>query len=158
MDKIIGYAPFGVPIYSNNIKSKAGKVEHTPYGIKYQCVELVRRWYATVFGFVFEDIPNAVDIFNLRHATSMKTGMKCPFIRVFNRGFDLPKFGDILIWKDSGAYETTGHVAIVAHISQNGVKIAEQNGSENGYRNLTIAQNRVYDPDGTILGWMRLGL
>jgi len=150
MDKIIGYAPFGVPIYSNNVKSKAGKMGHTPYGKKYESMELVRRWYATVFGFVFPNT-NAVDILNLRHATSMKTGIKCPFIRVLNKGFDLPKFGDIIIFH-------TGHVAIVTHISQNFVKIAEQNGSDNGYRNLPIAQNRVVDENGTILGWMRLGL
>ncbi len=144
MDTIIGFA-LGIPIYSN----KSGAVGNTPYGIKYECVEFVRRWYAHVFEHTFEDIKNAVDIFTLRYSTSMKTNKAHPFVRFLNDGQELPEIGDILVWQG-----VPGHVAIVSHVSFSSVTVAEQNYSETGYYTLSVVNNQILDKN--ILGWMRL--
>lgn len=156
---IIGYAPYNIPIYDNskymlvNIEhfgSKGTKYENIFYGIKYQCVEFVRRWYIHVYNLTFESIDNAIDIIKLKHAINIKTNMKMPFIYIQNTLHNTPIFGDIVVWKAINKYIVTGHVCIVTMVYNTSmIEIAEQNGeSKTGKRIINIHNN-------DIIGWMR---
>ena len=158
---IIGYAPYHIPIYYNSTyfskndfmnKGKEGSTyAGLIYGMKYQCVELARRWLIQARNHTFDDVPNATEIFKLKSATNILTHKKTPFIRFLNIGTNTPEFGDIIIWKKQGQYKKHGHVAIVSKvISPHIVTISEQNGeTKNGKRNINVHND-------TILGWMRL--
>ena len=159
--KIIGYAPYNIPIYENsyffnsqnkyNKGRKGSKYENIIYGLKYQCVEFARRWVVHVFNVVFEDVNNADDIFQLSHAKNIETNKSVPFIHIKNNKNEFPKPNDIIIWKKCNLYKNTGHVAIVTKIISNSmVQIAEQNGeTSNGIRNINPHNKNI-------IGWMRL--
>lgn len=157
---IIGYAPYHIPIYANsdyfdkneiiNKGRQGSKYAGVVYGMKYQCVELARRWLIHARNLTFAQVPDATDIFNLKYATDILTHKKVPFIRILNNGTNTPEFGDIIIWKKQRCYKNHGHVAIVSKvISPAIVTIAEQNWkTKHGIRNINVHQD-------IILGWMR---
>ena len=75
---LLGMAPGGVPIYSSDYDSADEReyptrqsyqsyIDGVFMGYKWQCVEFARRWLYLNKGYIFEDIPMAYDIFDLRH-------------------------------------------------------------------------------------------
>ena len=182
---IIGYAPYHIPIYKNSaffeknailhIGKKGTKYAGLVYGIKYQCVELVRRWLIHSRNVTFSAVDNATAIFKLKYANDINANdinanditknvndinanditknvndinVKIPFIHIKNDGIKTPLVGDIIIWKQQGQYKKYGHCAIVSKIiSPSLVTIAEQNGT--GIRNIQVHKD-------SILGWMRI--
>ena len=78
---IIGYAPYHIPIYKNSaffeknailhIGKKGTKYAGLVYGIKYQCVELVRRWLIHSRNVTFSAVDNATAIFKLKYANDI---------------------------------------------------------------------------------------
>ena len=174
---IIGYAPYHIPIYKNSaffeknailhIGKKGTKYAGLVYGIKYQCVELVRRWLIHSRNVTFSAVDNATAIFKLKYANDINANdinanditknvndinVKIPFIHIKNDGIKTPLVGDIIIWKQQGQYKKYGHCAIVSKIiSPSLVTIAEQNGTGTGtgIRNIQVHKD-------SILGWMRI--
>ena len=153
---IIGYAPHHIPIYYNSPYFDTRRIRHYGpngiyYGIKYQCVELVRRWYIEVLHLTFPYIDDASKMFDLKFATDLTTHKKIPFIHILNNGRAIPQEGDIILWKKEGIYADTGHTAIMIKVVHNTtILVAEQNGdTANGLRRINCHHN-------TILGWMRV--
>jgi glutathionylspermidine amidase/synthetase len=93
-------------------------------GLKYQCVELARRYWLIEYGVIFESIPNAYDIFPLEFATRVHDQVQIPMYS-YNNG--LPRKGDLLIWAAEGYYKDTGHVAVVVDVQSDYLDIVEQN-------------------------------
>jgi glutathionylspermidine amidase/synthetase len=158
MSHIKGYVD-GVAIYHNPKKEKetyhvAKKTETYDgirYGIKYQCVEFVRRYYIKKFHSTFPEVDNAYELFDLKYATDLQTNKKVRLRAIPNSIQNIPEPGDMIIWKPEGRYRDTGHVAIMKEIvNRSIVTIVEQNGkTHNGQRNI-----QIHHPG--ILGWMRL--
>jgi glutathionylspermidine amidase/synthetase len=101
-------------------------------GIKYQCVELARRWLVVNKRVTFDDVTVAHTMFDsLPHARSiMDANRLLPFECIANGSAatnSRPALGDLLIWHEGGFYPGTGHVAVVTESSENYVRIAEQN-------------------------------
>lgn len=96
-------------------------------GVKWQCVEFARRWLMVERGYVFDSIPRAYDIFNLKHVHTVPHKKRLPMVAHPNGSTTPPKLGDMLIWRSEGIFSGTGHVAIICGISPTGVRIAEQN-------------------------------
>lgn len=135
---LLGYAPGKIPVYSSDYdsieehdfktrESLRSYVDGIFTGYKWQCVELARRWLYLTKGYVFDDIPMAFDIFNLKHVKDIKSNKTLPLMSFTNGAKRSPEPGCLLIWKDSGEFEITGHVAIVTEVSENFVRIVEQN-------------------------------
>jgi hypothetical protein len=161
MNTIIGYTLYNIPIYKHILyyynkkiihKGKPGtKYENIIYGIKYQCIELVRRFYIHVYNITFDDIDNAIDIFSLKNGINITTNKKIPFIHIYNNGLNIPHLGDIIIWKKT-KYIKYGHVAIVNKIISNSIiNIAEQCG-----KNKNIGLRNIYLHNSNIIGWIRI--
>lgn len=96
-------------------------------GYKWQCVELARRWLYVNFGYVFDDIAMAYDIFRLRQVTVLSDGRKLPIQSFANGAKRCPEVGCLMIWNEGGEYDVTGHVAVVTEVLEDRLRIIEQN-------------------------------
>ena len=128
-------------------------------GIKYQCVEFVKRYYYEHYNHKMPDVwGHAVSFFDqeLAHATlNVKRGL----MQYLNGGDIKPEKGDLVVY---GATKLNpyGHVSIVVEVTDNYITIIQQNPGplapsreiyiltfNNG--NYTILHSRI-------LGWLRL--
>lgn len=161
-------APYrGVQAYSNSphqgsADSTCGGFEATnrgTYGFLYQCVEFVRRFYATNDGpnkgnerDAWPRMEEARDFFDYPTALGMR--------RFANGATDQPPLPDDILVFDQKSERDVGHVAIVVEVSPTSIRILEQNWSDTGYVTLP-AETRA---DGTyfipkrgaypVRGWM----
>jgi len=175
----IGIAAGGVPAYSSdydqvdpqqypNRHAFRNYVDGVYTGYKWQCVEFARRWLLINCGYVFDDVAMAYDIFRLPHVTVVATDEKLP-LRAFRNGARRrPKPGALLIWKEGGMFELTGHVAVITAVTDTYVRVAEQNVTHHPWnegadwsRELAahVGEDGSYwircsYHDGEILGWV----
>jgi glutathionylspermidine amidase/synthetase len=135
---VIGMAPGGVPVYSSDYKSAddaelptrqayRSYVDDIYMGHKWQCVEFARRWLYLNYGYVFDDIAMAYDIFRLRTVRNVRQNTLLPLRSFRNGAKRAPEPGCLLIWDEGGEFETTGHVAIVTEVTPDYVRVVEQN-------------------------------
>jgi CHAP domain len=94
-------------------------------GIKYQCVELARRYYLIKYGLLFNEVRGAKDILSLNTIFNMESKRYILWPTYLNKG--IPPIGSLLIWKPSQLYPASGHVAIVIASNRQYVDIIEQN-------------------------------
>lgn len=135
---LLGHAPGDVPVYSSDYETALREefpdrrayqshVDGVFMGYKWQCVEFARRWLYLNHGYVFEDVPMAYDIFTLRHVHRLEDDTLLPLRAFRNGSARAPEAGGMLIWEEGGEFAMTGHVAIITHVGQDHVCIAEQN-------------------------------
>ena len=152
----------GVPVYYNG---RVGHVEGRNVasngynlGLKYQCVEFVKRYYFEHLGHQMPDsYGHAKDFFN----PGIKDGG-------FNRARGLlqfsqpssskPKADDLLVFGPTWL-NSYGHVAIVASVSEDEIEIIQQNSGRNGAVRESFDLDREGDQwrigSGSLLGWLR---
>ena len=177
---VMGYAPGGVPAYSCDydtadrtvytsralFQHKVGKVY---YGFRYQCVEFARRWLVHAKGVTFSEVGMAYEIFNLPHAIRVKDEENIPWTNIPNGSSERPVPGAVLIWNEGGEFQRTGHVAIVVEVSDEWVRVAEQNVNDtywprgqNWARQLAVEYDKakgtyfIREVDGSVKGWKHL--
>ena len=174
---LLGYAPGQVPVYSSDYDSiKSGDMpsredfrhhlDGVYMGYKWQCVELARRWLFVNKGYVFEDVPMAYDIFEIKSFQGVNE-QKLPACAFKNGCKRRPEVGALLIWGPVGEFERTGHVAIITEVLEGAVRIAEQNveheswGDRDWSRELPLKQNSRGEftiecsySDSHIVGWV----
>ncbi|MAM70904.1 MAG: bifunctional glutathionylspermidine amidase/synthase [Gammaproteobacteria bacterium] len=135
---VLGYAPGNVPAYSSDYETADDeelptRQSYRSYcngiymGHKWQCVEFARRWLFLNYGYVFDDIAMAHDIFRLKTVRHIKSGRLLPLYSFLNGSRRHPVPGSLLIWEEGGEFEMTGHVAIITEVTDDYVRIAEQN-------------------------------
>jgi len=165
----IGITNQNVIAFSNNDQSKDTKNKSKPNyyneiytGLKYECVEFVRRWLIIVYGITFESVNHAKNIFELKNFYSIKNSL-ININEFLNGSYNNIYFGDLIIWNYKGEFSSYGHVAIVVKIKNNFIYIAEQNTSNKSWngkkysRKLLFDNNLLVDKDYTdteILGWI----
>lgn len=108
-------------------------------GIKWQCVEFVRRYLQVKCGITFSDVDSAFEIPNAQFTT-----LNGVIVHPTNE----LKVGSIIVWpKNFEDKCPDGHVAIVSSVTQTGVTVVEQNYIDNKFgrfikkndlRNVTI--------------------
>ena len=124
-------------------------------GLKWQCVELARRYLLVTKGITFPSIPNAYDIFNLHHMINVFTGRKALISRHANGSTVVPTIGSLLIWGKEYDKNETGHVAVITSIYQYSIQIMEQNNSTSHRIIPTFYKDKhYYILDKNILGWI----
>ena len=113
----------GVNAYSNQndeLKSKQSNYYNNIYtGVKWQCVEFVRRYLILKHSITFNNVEHAFQIPQAQFTTL--NGFPVKMINELN-------IGSIVVWPKN--YENNsphGHVAIVINISISGINVAEQN-------------------------------
>lgn len=147
--------------YNGNSSSIRGRnVSKDGYniGLKYQCVEFVKRYY---YEFYNHKMPNsyghAKDFFN----SNLKDGQYNSDRALFqysNASMVKPEVGDLLIFGPT-AFNAFGHVAIVSVVYEDEIEIIQQNsGSFSASReefDLILEEDRWRIKNDRVLGWLR---
>jgi glutathionylspermidine amidase/synthetase len=184
--EICGYAPGDIPAFSCDYRSLSLRSiynmgfslfshQHPDgmyYGFRYQCVEFARRWLIHARGVTFDSVGMAHEIFELPSAISVPHGHLIPWTNLLNGSSIRPQKGAVLIWEDHGDFSRTGHVAIVVDVSDDWVRVAEQNVEDTTWSGRNWARELQVDYDhskgsyfiherwgkqgGKILGWKNL--
>ncbi len=152
----------GVDIYYNgrvaNIQGRNVTSDGYNLGLKYQCVEFVKRYY---YEFYNHKMPNsygnAKDFFSYSIADGNMNAARG--LRQFNNpSHARPKIGDLLVF-GATQWNKFGHVAIISKVDNNSIEIAQQNpGSNNPSRksyNLDTNNGTYNIGSPYVLGWLR---
>jgi len=106
-------------------------------GIRWECVEYVRRWLIINKSITFDNINNAENMYNNIVFKDLK-GVKKEHIKINKDEIEINKLniGDLLIFSTK-LYHITGHVSIIVDIDiiNEIIYIAEQNNKTNKWEN-----------------------
>lgn len=152
----------GVYVYYNNKVSNVSGRNLAPdgynLGLKYQCVEFVKRYYYEHYNHKMPDsYGHAKDFYEtgLADGTFVK---RRNLYQYSNPGKTKPKEGDLLVY-GSTAFNKYGHVAIVSKVTKNEIEIIQQNpGAFSPSRETYRLKNRNGEwkiDHGNIKGWLR---
>ena len=127
-------------------------------GLKYQCVEFVKRYYYEYFNHKMPDsYGHAKDFYD----KSLKDGYlskKRALTQYSNPSNSKPAINDLLIF-DATPYNPYGHVAIISKVFQNEIEIIQQNpGPYQSSRAKIPLENKAglwKIENNQILGWLR---
>ena len=153
----------GVVIYYNGgVNSVQGRnlsVDGYNLGLRYQCVEFVKRYYFERYDHRMPDsYGHAKDFFDpkLDHGT---LNTQRAMLQFRNGGLEQPQPEDLLVFGPS-LLNRYGHVAVIARVDQTTLEIAQQNpgpyGSSREALPLTQREGRWSIEHPRVLGWLRL--
>lgn len=152
----------GVFVYYNggvdHVSERNTTVEGYNIGLKYQCVEFVKRYYYEHLNHKMPDsYGHAKDFFD-NTVTDGQLNKKRNLIQYRNPSQTKPKVDDLLIFGGS-IFNKYGHVAIVSNITDSDIEIIQQNPgpfseSRENYR-LDYKDGKWEIKNKHILGWLR---
>lgn len=152
----------GVEVYYNGRISNTGdrNVAEDGYnlGMKYQCVEFVKRYYNEYLKHKMpETYGNAKDFFDKTVADG-KMNKSRDLIQFCNGSKSQPEESDLLIF-DGHSGNEFGHVAIISKVKDNEIEIVQQNPGVTGKSRKTIGlsfkSGKWFLAEERILGWLR---
>lgn len=119
--------------YNDNVGNVVGRnvVDGYNIGLKYQCVEFVKRYYYEYYNHKMPDsYGHALSFYN----PSFKDGelnTQRNLIQFNNPSKSKPKIGDLIVF-DATTFNSYGHVAIISEVTQNKIEIIQQNPGSSG--------------------------
>lgn len=127
-------------------------------GIKYQCVEFVKRYYYQHLNHKMPDTHgHAKNFFNPDLADSTLNPAR-NLMQYTNGSKSKPMPNDLLIFSGS-LFNSYGHVAIISSVSENKIEIIQQNPGPFGKSRDTFAlkntNNKWTIDNSRVLGWLR---
>lgn len=148
----------GVVVYCNGgFSGNAGRnvVDGYNIGLKYQCVEFVKRYYFERFG---HRMPNsyghAKDFFDSTLADGALNTDRA-LLQFRNGSASVPQAEDLLVLDGWGG-NPYGHVAIISRVGDGEVEVIQQNtGSTRNTYDLDLIDGRWRIGNGRVLGWLR---
>ena len=152
----------GVYVYYNGRVGHTGKrnLSEDGYniGLKYQCVEFVKRYYYQYYHHKMPDaFGNAKDFFDDTIADGT-LNIKRDLLQFKNPSATKPAVGDLLIF-DGHVGNKYGHVAIISVVDSNKIQIIQQNpgpfANSRVEINLIQENNQYKIKHDRILGWLR---
>lgn len=153
----------GVAIYYNGgvntVQGRNLTVDGYNLGLRYQCVEFIKRYYFERHGHRMPDsYGHAKDFFDPKPDHGALNAQRA-MLQFANGGLDQPQPEDLLVFAPS-LFNRYGHVAIIAGVEQTSIEIAQQNpgpyGSSREQLPLAQHQGRWSIDHPRILGWLRL--
>jgi surface antigen len=151
----------GVEIYYNGgINHISGRniMDNYNIGLKYQCVEFVKRYYFEYFNHKMpNNYGNAVDFFDNKLFDG-QTNNDRGLVQYINPSKVKPKINDILIYKGN-IFNRYGHVAIISNIVDKEIEIIQQNPGPFGKSREKIEieyKNDLWEiKKSRVIGWLR---
>lgn len=127
-------------------------------GLNYQCVEFVKRYY---YKHLHHKMPNsygnAKDFFN-RKLTDVTFNKERGLMQYTNTSGSKPKVNDLIVF-DASVWNSYGHVAIIARVTETAVEIIQQNPGPFGNSRETYALDysggKWTIENARVLGWLR---
>lgn len=150
-----------VVYYNGGVDNNAGRntsADNYNIGIKYQCVEFVKRYYYQHLKHKMPDaFGNAKDFFD-KDLADGELNKKRNLTQYKNSSKTKPKPDDLLIFSGS-TFNKYGHVAIISSVSDNEIEIIQQNPGPFGKsrENIKLKNvNHLWTLDNDrVLGWLR---
>ncbi|MDP2713549.1 CHAP domain-containing protein [Rheinheimera sp.] len=128
-------------------------------GLRYQCVEFIKRYYYERFGHQMPDSYGHARTFFDRTLPDGGWNKQRALLQYRNGGVTMPAPDDIIVYAPS-LFNPYGHVAIIAEVNPYAVVIAQQNaGPVYSSREAIplVQQGSGYRVDNSrVLGWLRL--
>jgi surface antigen len=152
----------GVVIYYNGkvstVKGRNLTVGNYNLGLKYQCVEFVKRYYYEKLNHKMPNAyGNAKDFFE-RKVQDGKINKSRNLIQYQNPSTTKIQVEDLIIF-DANVFNKFGHVAIVSRVSKNEIEIVQQNPGQFAKSRVTIdlktRNGKYYVESSKVLGWLR---
>lgn len=152
----------GVAVYYNggvdNVIGRNTTPDGYNLGLKYQCVEFVKRYYYEHFNHKMPDsFGHAKDFFNKTLSDGQKNKQR-NLVQYSNPSQTKPKVDDLLIF-DGTMLNKYGHVAIISNITKQGIEIIQQNPGAFGKSRETLSMKNENGQwtinNERVLGWLR---
>jgi surface antigen len=150
-----------VVFYNGGVDNSSGRntsPDNYNIGIKYQCVEFVKRYYYEHLNHKMPDaFGNAKDFYD-KDLSDGELNTKRNLVQYKNGSKSKPKADDLLIFSGS-TFNKYGHVAIVSSVDENEIEIIQQNPGPFGKSRDKIKLKNIdslwtLDND-RLLGWLR---
>ena len=148
----------GVAVYFNgkdftNVVGRSMTKDGYNLGLKYQCVEFVKRYYYLHLQHKMPNLyGNAINFYapNVPHG---KINPDRNLKQYQNGGNEPPKVNDLIVFD----WTQYGHVAIISQIESDHIEIAQQNTGTETRRTLPLRneQGKYFVGDESTLGWLR---
>lgn len=127
-------------------------------GLKYQCVEFVKRYY---YQYYHHKMPNpsgnAVDFYN-KSLSDGNWNADRGLIQYSNPSLSKPEVGDLIVL-EATSLNGYGHVAIISEVSNHSIEIIQQNGgrfaSSRVNYDLSVEKGLWHIDNSRVLGWLR---
>jgi len=150
----------GVNVYYNGAFDKTYGRNVSPdgynLGLKYQCVEFIKRYYYEQFDHKMPDsYGHAVDFFDQSIKNDAAYNSKRGLYQYWNGNTTLPKVDNIVVFKTEGI-NIYGHIGIISKVSETEIEMVQQNygtKSRITYPLKTIL-GRHYIDDKEVIGWL----
>ena len=129
-------------------------------GLKYQCVEFVKRYYYEFYKHKMPDsYGDAIDFFD----PLVKDGVinkRRNLIQYQNPSKSKPSIGDLIVF-DGTSGNKFGHVAIISDVQEDEIQIIQQNPGPGAnsriWIDLDITEDQKFSVDNKrVLGWLRM--
>lgn len=109
---------------------KSNKIYTTEFGIPFECIELVRRFFSTIKHVIFPNVIEAIDFFH--RITSLSNAQTNFQLGTFSYPYENTysyylRPGSMLFWKYTKSYFPHGHVAIIVESNDNETIVIQQN-------------------------------
>ena len=152
----------GVKVYYNggvdHVLERNVTKDNYNLGLKYQCVEFVKRYYYEHLNHKMPDAyGHAKDFFDPK-VKDGELNAKRNLVQYTNPGKSKPQVGDLIIFSGS-VLNRFGHVSIISKVSEDEVEIIQQNPGpfSSSRENFTLeTQKGNYKIDNDrLLGWLR---
>lgn len=145
--------------YNKNMKNVSGRnltKDGYNLGLKWQCVEFVKRYY---YEHLNHKMPNsyghAKDFFNPALKDNQRNNDRD--LVQFSNGSQLkPEVNDLIIF-DAHILNPYGHVAIISKVNKNSIEVVQQNVGKDSREefNLRLKNDKWIVGDANVLGWLR---
>ena len=149
----------GVEVYHNgsfgNVSGRNTTADGYNLGLRYQCVEFVKRYYYQHLGHRMPDsYGHAKDFFDPGLADGALNRRR-NLLQYTNPSRVRPRVGDLVVF-DGTTFNKFGHVAIVSEVTDSEIEIIQQNtGRSRQTIGLRKKQGGWSLKDGDVRGWLR---
>lgn len=149
----------GVYVFENgtmgNVVNRNETKDGYNLGLRYQCVEFVKRYYYEYYNHKMPDsYGNAKDFFD-RKLKDGSINKQRNLYQCKNGGKHRPKVGDLVVY-DGSFFNRFGHVAIISKVSKDKIEVIQQNcGSTRESYDFNSENRQFTIENDRILGWLR---
>lgn len=152
----------GVNIYYNgkvgNVAGRNVTKDGYNLGLKYQCVEFVKRYYYEYYNHKMPDSYGHAKDFYDRHVADGQMNKSRALRQFTNGSIARPKVGDIVVFGPT-PYNRFGHIGIVSKSGRESIEMVHQNPGEGAPSRVRYGLKKTnglwYIEEAYTLGWLR---
>lgn len=151
----------GIPVYYNgedftNVSGRHVTRDGYNLGLKYQCVEFVKRYYYQHYGHKMPNTYGHAKEFFDKSLPDVAFNYDRGLMQYRNIRYEAPRVGDLLVYDGHGS-NPFGHVGIISEVDDAYIEYVSQNvGDKTRQRIKLVEFQGIYTiADYDVLGWLR---